>query len=690
MIIALHWSIIAAAISLIAALQLWLIRYQKNRSTHANRYLKQAKKEVKEIAQFPLNNPYPLLQVTAAGNVIFANPAAIDAFKNIKEEEFNHPILSAVKKEIENTAEKESTSLDVHYGEAMYCLTCIPTQAQESDAYIIYCYDITERAEYERKLKQANEIAERARNDAESANKARGDFLANMSHELRTPMNGIIGLSDMLRDHSLKEEQSEMVTAIYSSASNLLTLLNDLLDFSKIEAGELSMERIPFDLHHIVQHITSLQRPTAQKKNLNMFYEIDESAPHYIHGDPSRLQQILNNLTNNAIKFTESGSVSIHLHAKPQGNQMIMLKMDIVDTGIGIAADKQETVFAKFQQADSSTARKFGGTGLGLAITKELTELMGGTISLSSEPNKGTTFTVLIPVKIADETSVTHLHTMETCEESELAVNREARILIVDDNPVNVMFMEKALKKYAFTHIASAITGAQALEMVQEKPYDLLFMDGQMPEMDGFEATRKIREATLKWPQPKIIGATADAMQGAKERCKKAGMDDYISKPIDKKKLGALLVKYLPSSSKKTKKNAPLKSTNTKAKQNQKQSSESPKASKHTIDWNHLNDFTEGDVEMENILIQAFREDSEKDIALLKKAYESDQHTNWQKVSHKLYGSASALGAMELAELCNEAQFLIEKNTARKDAIYPLIRNAYSNVMQALEGKQAA
>jgi len=524
-------------------------RWQSRKFKNAQAMLRQAKREAHDLAQLSLHNPHPLLQISIDRELIFANPAALQSFPGIQQEMMTHAVLSGLQNVMVQDA--QTTVREVVFEDCVYHQTITPAQVNGDDAFIIYCYDITARKAYERALQDSRRAAEQARQAAEKANQARGDFLANMSHELRTPMNGIIGLSDMLAQAQLKAEHHEMIDAVNSSARNLLILLNDILDFSKIEAGELTMESIPFDLHKTIRQVERLQRPVAVRKGIALHAVIDHDVPSAIVGDPSRLQQILNNLISNALKFTADGEVTLSVDTAPcKQPDHVLVRIAVTDTGMGIPQDKQDTIFTKFQQADSSTARKYGGTGLGLAITKDLVALMRGDITLQSEEGVGTTFTVSFPAQIADVSHGSHgneTHAQDAHDRpSGGGVNKAARILIVDDHPINLLYMRKTLQAFGFTDFDEAESGQRALDLFAARPYDVIFLDCQMPEMSGFDVARKIRDIETAEHEPVIIAVTADAMKGAEEKCMAAGMDDYIGKPVDHDKIRVVLERWLP------------------------------------------------------------------------------------------------------------------------------------------------
>ncbi len=444
-----------------------------------------------------------------------------------------------------------------------------------------------------------------AKEQAEEASRVKSQFLANMSHEIRTPLNGIIGMTELLRHSHLDEKQQRFAKTLQHSGEVLLRVINDILDFSKIEAGKLDLEHIVFNLRETVEEVVTLLTEQAYRKGIVLECNIHHEVPSFVVGDPHRLCQILTNLLGNAIKFTHQGKITLQVsssellvsssetkEASPvlqpetrnQKLETCMLRFSIGDTGIGIAPEAQARLFQPFTQADGSATRQYGGTGLGLAIVKQLVAMMHGEISVESTPGAGSTFSftarfMLHSTQNSEEQSARPLSqgqrelTEQSAHDNHPSV-ATARILLVEDNPVNQEVAQAILEILGY-HIDISTTGREAVSAVFRTTYDLILMDCQMPEMDGYEATRIIREREKQFSvlslqssvsddasqrtslitdnrQPTfripIIAMTANAMTGDRERCLAAGMDDYISKPFTQEQIAKILTKWLPKS----------------------------------------------------------------------------------------------------------------------------------------------
>ena len=430
------------------------------------------------------------------------------------------------------------------------CSPLVGTDGKNRGAMVTFD-DVTVLEQNKRELQQAKDAAESLKDEAEAANKAKSDFLANMSHEIRNPMNAIVGFTDVLR-RGLEDTPAtrlKYLDTIHSSGTHLVGLINDILDLSKIESGKMELEICECQPYRLMGEVVSVLQMKATDQNLYLEHGIDGQIPVTIQSDPTRLRQILMNLVSNAIKFTSSGGVRIQASFEQDGVRP-QVRFRVIDSGIGMTEEQCSRIFEEFVQADSSVTRRYGGTGLGLAISKRLTEALGGQILVTSVPGEGSTFEFCVDcgdvsdvALIDDRAAAETMNTTVRSNAETLGMRfQPARVLVTDDTPANRQLVGLVLRK-AGLEVDEAENGAQAIEKVAENNYDLLLMDMQMPVMDGFTATRKLREAGITLP---IFALTANVMQADRDRCEQAGCTGFLTKPIDIDKLLQSLSEILP------------------------------------------------------------------------------------------------------------------------------------------------
>jgi len=510
-------------------------------------------------------------------------------------------------------------------------------------ASLITFWYLIDQGQRQRKLIRTLDTSER---QLKEASKIKEQFVANISHEIRTPMNAVLGFAGLLQKTTLDKNQHEYVKSIRSSAENLLTIINDILDLSRIESGMMHIESLPFNLRELLDSLATMMNVKAKNRGLYLRTEVEDSIPENLKGDAVRLTQILMNLLSNALKFTHEGGVSIKLESTDTKDKTIFIQFIISDTGIGINPEKQKTIFDRFQQAQTETTRRYGGTGLGLSIVKQLVEIQNGSIMVESEPGKGSIFRVILPFQIAAEEEMASAVPATVLVAQPLL--QKIKILVVEDNLMNQKLIHHLMEQW---HIDFDIVpnGAAAVESLRQKAneYNMVLMDIQMPEMDGYTATEKIRyDLNLSIP---IIAMTAHALAGEKEKCLGAGMDDYISKPLNEELLYKLINKY-------TQRTVPGNAAS-------------------VINMEYLQSLSKGDKTFERNMIKAFSTQMPLELNDLKIAIGDKNYKRIGRIAHNMKSTVSYMGLHQLTPLLQqiETESELENGLARINENFTLI-----------------
>lgn len=498
-----------------------------------------------------------ILEIDIQGNILYANPVALatlnmthaaltnkqllDFFRlhsaDLTPIEHNHQLESLLQ---QTNGFRDDNALLIRADQSQLAVSFALSPIQQNNSiagYVVTFRDMSLQKAAEEELRKAKELAE-------DAAETKANFLATMSHEIRTPLNGVIGTATLLSDTSLDATQQEYVSTLKRSAEVLLSLINDILDFSKMDAGKLTLESIPFAPTALINDLNSMFQSQFEQKNLKTHYQLDDKLPTWLLGDEHRLRQVLINLIGNALKFTEQGEVTVYVKLVGVLGNQCRIRFSVQDTGIGISTVAQARLFEAFTQADGSTTRQFGGTGLGLSISKKIVELMKGKLQVESTEGQGSRFFFDILLNKTDSP----INSSVKPEIITPASVKGKKVLLVEDNKINQMVAGKLLEKFGYAYDI-AENGLQAVEKATSNHYDTILMDCQMPVLDGFEATQRIRQLEQTGSQhTPIIGLTANALAGDREKCLACGMDDFTTKPIKLDELASKLAQWTQAS----------------------------------------------------------------------------------------------------------------------------------------------
>jgi PAS domain S-box-containing protein len=510
------------------------------------------------------------------------------------------------------------------------------------NGYILDCRDITQRK------RDAEELVR--------LQKAKEQFLANISHEIRTPINGIAGMAGLLSQDSTPEERATYLNAIKHSAENLKVIINDILDLTAIESGKLRFENIPFNLHDLLPSLIGMFSYQAKEKKISLGYKIQPSVNRILLGDPVRLNQILINLISNAVKFTHSGEIELRCSAEAKKKTGCVVKIQVIDTGVGVPSDKLDTIFESFSQADASVTRKYGGSGLGLTIVKQLVELQKGTIEVKSEEHKGSNFIVRIPYTFAKSELLKKTAIRKTTAARAVKMLQEMKVLLVEDNDINRLYAKSILQQWNCA-VDIAENGLVAIEKIKYNFYDVVLMDVQMPVMDGYEATRAIRLMDSHMRHAPIVALTANATKTDIDKCLSSGMNDYLPKPFTPDDLYRKIFRDLKI--RKQKNGSPKKTSANK---------------KADFDLAYLRTISDNNVAFLQEMIQTFVQSIPPVLKDMQQALTDKNLKKLSRLAHQIKPSFSLMGMEALRKIV----FFIEENADQKTNLPELISTTQS------------